>query len=87
MIHGDAPFDSPIPITKPAIPLSEPCSLPLASAIAIEAHGPIPAAAIIKPTRVKVGDDVKTTIAIPRVTEAKQYAHIRGKLNSFFVER
>jgi flagellin-like hook-associated protein FlgL len=45
---------------------------PAGSAIAIAAHGPMPAAAIIKPTRVKVGDDVKTTIAIPIVTAAKQ---------------
>ena len=59
MIQGDVPFDIPIPITNAAIPLSEPCAVDEALAIAIDAPGPIPAAAIIKPAKVSVGELAK----------------------------
>ena len=65
MIHGDVPFDIPIPITKAAMPRSEPCAVDEALAIAIDAHGPIPAAAMIKPAKVRVGDDAKITSNTP----------------------
>ena len=76
-----------MPMTKPAIPLSDPCALPLANAIAIEAHGPMPAAAITSPNKVKIGELVNTIIEIPVVTDTKQKVQIRRKLNSFFVDR
>jgi hypothetical protein len=50
-----------MPITNTAIPRSEPCAVDDAFAMAIDAEGPIPTAAIIKPAKVSVGDEAQIT--------------------------
>lgn len=87
MIHGDVPLEIPIPMTKTAIPRSEPWAEDDALAIAIEAHGPIPAAAIIKPAKVSVGELAKITSRVPDEIATNEKLQIWRRLCSSLVER
>ena len=69
-----------MPIAKAATPRSDPWDVDEALAIAIDAHGPIPAAAIIKPAKVRVGALANITSNAPDVIDKNEKSQIRLRL-------